>query len=218
MKVIECINGSRGHYSNLNHLASEKTNRVNNACYPFTHITDGNLLLNLMHNKPEMKVIIGIRDLRDVVISSTHFFRRKISNSTEVDATFDEKLLSVINFTGLSDFYGPTTIALQASNVIKESNPFIIRFEDLIGEKGGGDRQKQIETIYKLAQYIEEEISYEQAEKIGDNLFGSSSTFRKGQIDQWKSIFNQDHIEAFKNSPMNPLLVEWGYENTPDWE
>ena len=51
---------------------------------------------------------------------------------------------------------------------------------------------------------------------ICENSFGKTSTFRKGQIGNWKNIFGRAEIDLFKELTGN-LLIELGYEKTKNW-
>jgi hypothetical protein len=50
---------------------------------------------------------------------------------------------------------------------------------------------------------------------VGENLFGSGRTFRKGQIGGWREEFEKEHERAVEEVA-GPLLVEMGYEARPD--
>ena len=54
-------------------------------------------------------------------------------------------------------------------------------------------------------------------QKIIDNAWGETKTFRKGTIGQWKEVFNTNHIQAFKNK-WNAYLIDFGYETDPNWD
>jgi hypothetical protein len=94
---------------------------------------------------------------------------------------------------------------------------FTIRFEDLIGSKGGGDDAKQIATVKAIAKHISVELSEERAQEIATNLFGiTKNTFRKGQIGAWKEEFTPEHKKLFKQYG-GELLIKLGYEKDLNW-
>lgn len=61
----------------------------------------------------------------------------------------------------------------------------VVRFADLVGEKGGGDRFTQVNTIDRVARFLG--VKDYDREKIADAIFGDSPTFRVGKINMWKS-------------------------------
>jgi hypothetical protein len=101
---------------------------------------------------------------------------------------------------------------------LDEPNCLIVRFEDLVGSKGGGCDTRQKETIREIAQHIGISINNTFIETIARELFGSSGskTFHKGQINGWKEYFKPEHITAFKRRS-NETLLRMGYETKADW-
>jgi hypothetical protein len=94
-----------------------------------------------------------------------------------------------------------------------------IRFEDLVGHRGGGDEAARQATIRKILGHLGVEMP---AEEIGrqfsdEKLEPSKSlTFRKGAINDWRAAFTSTHKAAFKAVAGN-LLIELGYEKSNDW-
>lgn len=86
-----------------------------------------------------------------------------------------------------------------------------VKFEDLIGEKGGGDEEKQIKTINKILNYLDIKLNKEQFEYIKKNIFYTKSkTFHKGKIGSYKERFNPAHKRLF-NKVAGDLLERLGY-------
>jgi sulfotransferase 6B1 len=97
-------------------------------------------------------------------------------------------------------------------------SPYVcaIRFEDLIGEPGGGSRERQIQTIQRVAQYLGIDISLEECEEVSNKIFGNTATFREGRIGSWRNFFSPEHKMFFKQHTDN-LVVDLGYEADLDW-
>ncbi len=93
---------------------------------------------------------------------------------------------------------------------------YAVRFEDLVGPKGGGNLKAQIREIKNIAEFIGISITEEKLQFVVDHLFGNTATFRKGQIGAWKSNFTQKHKDAFKNVA-GQLLIDLGYEKDFNW-
>ncbi|QQE80036.1 hypothetical protein GI364_06090 [Alicyclobacillus sp. SO9] len=45
---------------------------------------------------------------------------------------------------------------------------------------------------------------------------GASPTYRKGQIGDWKTVFNEQHVRDFKRVS-GQMLIELGYEDDLSW-
>ena len=99
-----------------------------------------------------------------------------------------------------------------------QKNVHVIRFEDLIGQAGGGSKEKQVYEIQKIAQHLDINLSIEQATDIAYRLFGGTFTFREGQIGSWKKYFTPEIKQVFKNTPGGlDLLIQLGYEKDNNW-
>jgi hypothetical protein len=113
---------------------------------------------------------------------------------------------------GVVNFYRLYLPWMRANNV------YTVRFEDLVGSKGGGSDAAQEKTIYGLAQHIGITLSQEKFAHVKNKLFGNSGTFREGKIDGWKKNFTPAMKKAFKKVPgANQLLIELGYEKDENW-
>ena len=94
----------------------------------------------------------------------------------------------------------------------------IIKFENLVGVKGGGSLERQQAEIYRIADFLDLEITPSEMDFITENLHGLRpvdqrrrvQTFRKGRIGQWKEYFKPEHEQLF-NEKFYPLLEKWGY-------
>lgn len=89
-------------------------------------------------------------------------------------------------------------------------------FEKLIGSRGGGDDEQQLQEIKKIAEYLELSYTQDELKTIATHLFGGSETFKTGQIGQWKKHFKQHHKEVFKKK-YGLLLIQLGYEQDENW-
>lgn len=156
---------------------------------------------------PEYVRLLQIRDLRDLIVSYVYH-----NNSTVIieemggDYSFDEKLTHILR---LDNSPWAKSIELNIQMAIEWLNipdVVILRFENLIGPKGGGKANIQKETIQKLAYCLGIQLSEETSNNIKDNLFGNtmgpnlSATFREGQIGSWQKHFTEEHLELFKQN------------------
>ena len=93
----------------------------------------------------------------------------------------------------------------------------VCRFEDLVGERGGGSVERQLRGIEMIGEHIGRPLGPGQAEAIVSRTWSQkSSTFRKGVIGDWRNHFTEEHKQAFKEQA-GAELVRLGYEDDLDW-
>ena len=73
----------------------------------------------------------------------------------------------------------------------------VVRFEDLVGEKGGGSYESQLQSIKSICRWLKKDESL--AASIGENLFGGTNTFRKGKAGSWKEEMPESLQDLFDN-------------------
>ncbi len=100
----------------------------------------------------------------------------------------------------------------------KDYPPFLtIRFEDLVGSKGGGNHENQITAIQRIAQHLDIKLTDNLKQQCITGAFGNTATFREGKIGNWKKYFKQKDKEVMKASRLGKLLIELGYESDHTW-
>ena len=164
--------------------------------------------------------ILLIRDPRDVMLGFMHHLFHGLTWSAS--PTFDLERFQSLSFderlqeTLLFPYRNPSSCFLLATTWMHDPSVLVIRFEDLIGEKGGGSYDKQLHTLQTLANFLQIEISPEELATIADQLFGGTWTFRKGQIGSWKEAFSEENKSLFKKL-LGQTLIDWGYEHDDNW-
>ena len=88
-------------------------------------------------------------------------------------------------------------------------------FEKIVGPRGGGTEIEQLQEIKNIAHHLGLFIDNEEAKKIAGQLFGSSDTFREGQIGSHKKHFTSRQKKLFKEIA-GTLLIQLGYEQNLD--
>lgn len=74
-----------------------------------------------------------------------------------------------------------------------DPNTLVVKFEDLVGPKGGGTLSAQREVFANLAKFLgRPEPNWD---KIDSELFGRSHTFERGSINAWQSDMPRALIE-----------------------
>ena len=179
-----------------------------------------------------MKRLFIIRDLRDVVVSLTrwimkepHIYFHHVYQT--YFQTWDERLMASI--CGFPKPFG-SNVSMpdigqhfsQWKGWITDSDTLTIRFEDIVGERGGGNEDARFEIIENIIDFLEISISSGEIRKTLSSYTlnpEESHTFQKGgggKIGGWHDYFTDEHKTAFKHVAGN-ILVELGYEKDLDW-
>ncbi len=175
-----------------------------------THLHYTESYAQLFYRKKQ-KVLLNIRDPRDQVISNA-YWRKKFPAEYPSDVAFSLNEIITDNIKNIDRLFFYPLLPW-------ERYPFtlIIRFEDLVGEKGGGSYEKQLETIKKIAAHLNHPLTDTRAAEIADTLFGDTAgTFREGQIGSWKKHFSSEQKRLFKKKG-GELLMKLGYEKDLNW-
>ena len=165
-------------------------------------------------NDFDIKPIVVIRDPRAVMNSFIHFIVdrkshflhsefKKLSKKEKATATLYGR-----NFK--NGVLQPLKIRCQALEPwLNVPNALVVRFEDLIGESGGGSTDLQRETLIRIAQFID--ASLEDVPIVAEKLFGpGKATFRKGTIDSWREELPPEMLQEIENE-LSDILSAWGY-------
>lgn len=227
--VIKQISGKNQlHYTDyylhdLDHLFTILERQLNNNNYVLSHLpADPILIDHLVQNN--YKVITILRDPRDQLISAIywvlsgrdrdHLFDvpvnefKQLSLSQQIDELMTGERFGFRVFDILyRRHYG--WLDLPAKNLL------VVRFEDLVGPEGGGNRKDQINAIMDIAKKIGLPMSKTSAANIADNLFGKGPTFRSGQTENWKEMFSADQKQLFDQLYREDLLY-LGYPLSSD--
>lgn len=195
----------------------QKIERVsNNRLFASGHITYSREL-DLLATQKKYKFIFIYRDPRAQVASLARWWMpfNNIDNdlSKSISSLISDNRLYKLKWDeihNVNDLYNAFLLWIDSPNTLT------IRFEDLVGEKGGGSLKIQYETITKIAKFLDIKINESRIKYICANLFGDTRTFYKGQIDGWKDCFTEEHKEAFKQCA-GQLLIDLGYESGLDW-
>jgi hypothetical protein len=169
------------------------------------------------------KVIFLLRDPRDQALSLLFYIDDKgwvygsLSREREPyrSLSFDDKLDEIITgrrtgfcaVDGLFVKYLPWT--MQGDQFI-----LTVKFENLVGDEGGGSRQLQKLEVAKIAKFLQIKLSPQQLEESSQGLFGhpGEKTFRKGQIGEWRHQFKARHRNEI-NRRYGKIMQQFGYSN-----
>jgi hypothetical protein len=160
-----------------------------------------------------MKTVCILRDPRDVAVSQMHYIKQlenHIAHQGYIALPSDHERLLVSIRGGelggrkLQSLYERYRQFLRWE---RDGGAAVVKFEDLVGTKGGGSTEAQRLAVEGVASHLG---------VVEEDLFGVGRTFRKGQIGGWREEFSAEHKRAVKGV-LGSLLVEWGYEAGPNW-
>lgn len=170
-----------------------------------------------LREKLNCKILFVYRDPRDTTLSFVDWIDRGGDGGPSGNAwsamSRDEKIMYV-----LKNVHGQGINAFFRSRVgwLNPSVSIPVKFEDLVGEKGGGTSEDQLRQLREIADHIGLEASDDELKVVGDSIYGNSHTFNVGQICRWKKEFNEEHIQYAKGQ-IGDLLIYLGYEDDYEW-
>ena len=197
-----------------------------------------------LFDKGKSKVIFLVRDPRDVSVSWVNWLTEQV-NSLE-DPSYRVALHNNVRLTtigNLSKVWNNSHFSKRLEIVITGALPapfnwfyedqkwytffyyqgflnnpsaLVLRFEDLVGPQGGGNKERQLQAIRQAAGFLDVSLTQEDVEELGEELFGNSKTFRKGKIGRWREVYNEEHKRLFKEFVGESLIV-LGYEKDSNW-
>lgn len=173
------------------------------------------------------KHILLLRDPRDIVVSYAFYVKREPLHDhhryyTETLKSDEERLMASIRGFGRSAAVDTPLLSVEEIFAgfipwLDDPSTLVVRFEDLIGSRGGGQEGTQIACIRKIGEALERPLNEEQARQIAQKMYGGGSlTFRKGQTGDWRTHFTEAHRRAFK-AVAGDTLIKLGYESGPGW-
>lgn len=179
------------------------------------------------------KLLFIYRDLRDVAVSHARWVNKEerifLHDIYQKQSSFDERLMSSINGTPLGSPLGSNlshpSIGQDFTRWygwLQHSETLSIKFEDLVGERGGGSEEKRLDTIREITDHLGICLSSIQLKKkftSHEMNPEESHTFKKGgkgAIGNWRNYFTEEHKKQFKKTA-GQLLIDMRYEQDLSW-
>jgi len=160
------------------------------------------------------KIIISVRDPRGFAAALAEGHGKKTEGViSRLGQMIDYPGAFIASYIG-NDYYlkFKTMTALYDEYLSWKEYPFVYAtsFELLVGPKGGGNREAQVQEIQNIADHLEKQVSYKSACDIADQLFGGTNTFKRGQISGWQDDFSKKQHRRFLSKERN-LITRLGY-------
>ncbi|MEO1390972.1 MAG: sulfotransferase domain-containing protein [Cyanobacteria bacterium J06634_6] len=217
-------------------------NTANHIRWKLGSAPDGSIVRSHLMHTPEVlhilsehncKLLFIYRDLRDVAVSHARWVIKEerifLNKVYKKQPDFSQHLMNSIIGIPLGSPFGSN---LSQPNIgddfrrwqgwLQHPETLAVKFEDLVGERGGGSEEKRLYLIEQIADHLNINLSSAQIQ----SSFGSygmnpeeSHTFKKGgkgSIGGWKELFTDTHKAAFKRVTQD-LLVELNYEKDHHW-
>ena len=188
--------------------------------YNLAHIQNNKEIIKAVDEKG-IKSLVMIRDPRQVIVSHykyvTNIDTAHPSHSYFKGLPSDEERKDAV-ITGVEGIVEPFDFVLKEFDAwCEHKNTLVVRFEDLIGENGGGTREKQLNTVKDIANHLEVNLSQSEIDKIANKVFTTKSpTFRSGKTGGWKKEFSESQKNVLKER-IGDWLIKYGYEKNNNW-
>lgn len=169
-----------------------------------------------------IKTICIVRDPRSIAVSHLDYVKRSpghFFHKHYMSLANDNARLSMSISGGQLGRYKLESLGYRYEQYVdwaKKAGALIVRFEDLVGSKGGGNDEQQRKAIADVISYLSINLTEPEQNAVAEKLFGDTSTFRKGQIDSWKDELNeQQKVDVQRTA--GKILIELGYELDDNW-
>jgi hypothetical protein len=159
------------------------------------------------------RVLFIIRDPRDVALSLCNYVmrlrRHPLKPLLEGLPTLEQRLRQVIDGSPTIGGFRLAPLPDITRDVLgwcESPRVAAIRFEDLIGPKGGGTEARQLAGLKRLMDYLGLAGSDSELARVAAGLYHPrSQTFFKGMIGQWREAYSPPLLTHF-NAVMEPLI------------
>jgi hypothetical protein len=160
----------------------------------------------------DVKTLFVIRDPRDMALSLAHYIESRGDHPLHFAYSERPDARSRIELAILGDAEArppaPSLESLLAGFAgWLESGALVVRFEELIGARGGGDDDTQARMIRAIYDHLGLAVP----ERLSGRLFSSASpTFRRGEIGGWRESFDPA-LEALFTQEAGNCMEVYGY-------
>jgi sulfotransferase 6B1 len=204
-------------------LTLRKLNRRGGVAGTFARVGPGEVVMAHLRFDPAiatvaaargLKTVFVVRDPRDIAISQARYVtgrRDHWAHDLFADRS-DPRARLRLAIAGDRDG-GLRSLGdrLDAYAGWLDTADVVVRFEDLVGSRGGGDDATQRATVARLYERVGIDADEALIASISSRLFSSESpTFRKGAIGQWREVLD-DELQTLVGDTAGESLARFGY-------
>lgn len=184
------------------------------------HRADGDFLSEWL-GTGSPRIVFNYRDPRDVLLSMVAFLSGGTGRG--VGHFIDHRLYSDILRTadGLEErlYIALTDPCFPGADAFERGlwllrHPAVcnVAFEDLVGPRGGGSRERQSAALARIADFLDADGALgRNPTAIADALFNDRAySFRRGRIGAWREHFTPEHEKLFEER-YGAVLDAYGY-------
>jgi len=185
-----------------------------------SHLPYANDVVSLMDDA-QIKIVNVIRDPRDILLSRLHYVkglkRHRLHNYILNECSNDKERMERFIFGARDgekvDGLVPYNLTLQSfKGWMDDPSVLTLKYEDLVGEKGGSTRSGQASAYHKLFDHIGLPLD----EKGFDELSQATGqtrtpTLRKGKIGGWKTQLDPE-LQKLLKTQLSDYLSYMHYE------
>jgi hypothetical protein len=174
-----------------------------------------------------LRHVLMMRDPRDVAVSDYHYktyqdrthpLHGYYANGLKSD---DERLLASIRGFTRDDRQhrrAMPTLAARLQTFLdwnQDKACLLVRFEDLVGDAGGGDDERQLDALRRIDEHLGLAQSEADLRRVAAKVYSSGSrTFRRGQAGTWRDHWTAAHDDAALRTGLPAVIEALGYPPT----
>jgi hypothetical protein len=164
-----------------------------------------------------LRSLLLVRDPRDVIVSFVMFAlaRRRHPQHRLFASLPDAQARLRLAIAGSPEHGEPPRVLERFQRFLPwaEHGARLVRFENLVGPRGGGSEAAQLAEIAGIEEHLGLGLTSAAVKAVAREAFHPGAvTFRKGVIGDWRNHFAPEH-EALFEELAGPLLDQLGYEH-----
>jgi hypothetical protein len=161
----------------------------------------------------DVATIFMMRDPRDIVLSRMHYAlglrRHKLHDFLNRLSDNAADRLRVFVEGHENPFVRPLRCTLEGYLPwARESGVLTVRFEDLVGERGGGSTARKLAALQAISEHCG--IDSGHLAELASSSTGPTPTMRKGRIGGWRDEMPEEVVSLIKRE-CGDLLEAYGY-------
>lgn len=179
------------------------------------HAAYSDALLRLLRDE-NARIIVILRDPRDVLVSFADwigtrpdFYLHAAFAQLGREASIRLLLRGRKNLSGGYRLKPFSEVLDRAEGWLDAPGVLQVRFEDLIGARGGGSEARQAQALKSIHALVGSTKPLQLVDP--DAIYGGSLTFNKGRTARWRELDDPALIEDITHT-LGPRLARWGYE------